>query len=132
MSGKQGLQIVLRVLAAVPILTGGLNLLMGAASLRLLDATFSTITPLIDTEIRFFGAIWLMVGIILYWLIPNIEKHTVLFRLLLGGIFLGGIGRLLSAATVGIPPPLFIGLIALELVWMPLLFLWQSRIAVRV
>lgn len=68
------------------------------------------------------------IGVIVYWVIPAIDKQTTLFRLLIGGIFLGGIGRLSSALSVGIPPIQFIAVIVLELIGMPLLILWQSSI----
>ena len=80
----------------------------------------------IDSDIRFLGAIWFSIGVILYWVIPAIDKQTTLFRLLIGGIFLGGLGRLSSALLIGIPPTQFIAAIALELIGMPLLLLWQS------
>jgi hypothetical protein len=129
---KKVLQIVLGVLGLIPILTGGLNLIMGASALNLDGASFSSDVlnnVVLDSEIRFFGAIWFGIGIILYWMLPSIEKHTMLLRLMTGGIFLGGIGRLASALLVGIPPNHFIAATTLELIGMPLLVLWQSLIS---
>jgi hypothetical protein len=129
---KKALQIVLGVLGLIPILTGGLNLIMGASALNIDGASFSSDVlnnVVLDSEIRFFGAIWFGIGMILYWMLPSIEKQTMLLRLLTGGIFLGGIGRLASAFFVGIPPNHFIAATVLELIGMPILVLWQSLIS---
>jgi Domain of unknown function (DUF4345) len=129
---KKTLQTVLAILGLIPILTGGLDLLLGARSLRVvgslipLDALSDVV---LDSQIRFLAAIWFGVGIILYWVIPSIDRQTTLFRLLMGAIFLGGIGRISSAVLLGIPPVQFIAVIMLELVGVPILVLWQSSIS---
>jgi hypothetical protein len=129
---KRVLQTVLAILGLIPILTGGLDLILGARSLRVVGSSMPLDTlndVVLDSEIRFLAAIWLGVGIILYWIIPSIDRQTTLFRLLMGGIFLGGIGRISSAALVGIPPVQFIVVIVLELVGVPILVLWQLALS---
>jgi hypothetical protein len=129
---KQTLQIVLGVLGLIPILTGGLDLIVGANALNLVGAAISPQVlenVVLDSQIRFLGSIWFGLGIVLYWLLPQIEKQTTLFRLLLGIIFLGGIGRLISAFLIGVPPIELIAATGLELIGMPLLILWQSFIS---
>jgi Domain of unknown function (DUF4345) len=129
---KKILQIVLAVLGLIPILTGVLDLVLGASSLNLDGALLSPEVVnniVLDSQIRFLGSIWLGFGIILYWMLFSIEKQTILFRLVAGSIFLGGIGRLTSAFLVGLPPILLIAATVLELVGMPLLVLWQSLIS---
>jgi hypothetical protein len=129
---KRVLQTVLAILGLIPILTGGLDFVLGARSLHVvgslmpLDAVNDVV---LDSQIRFLAAIWLGVGIILYWVIPSIDRQTTLFRLLMGGIFLGGIGRISSAILVGIPPVQFLAVIVLELVGVPILILWQSALS---
>jgi hypothetical protein len=63
------------------------------------------------------------------WLVPRIEKQTVLFRVIWGAIFLGGIGRLLSILLVGSPPAPFIGFTGLEIIGAPFFAYWQHRVA---
>jgi hypothetical protein len=129
---KRVLQTVLAILGLIPILTGGLDFVLGARSLHVvgslmpLDAVNDVV---LDSQIRFLAAIWLGVGIILYWVIPSIDRQTTLFRLLMCGIFLGGIGRMSSAVLVGIPPVQFLAVIVLELVGVPILILWQSALS---
>jgi hypothetical protein len=126
------LPVVLAILGLIPVLTGGLDLILGARSLHVAGSSipFDTMNDVVlDSQIRFFAATWLGVGIILYWMIPSIDRQTTLFRLLMGGIFLGGVGRISSAALVGIPPVHFIAAIVLELVGVPILVLWQSALS---
>jgi hypothetical protein len=65
----------------------------------------------------------------IFWLIPRIETQTVLFRVIWGAIFVGGVGRLLSAALVGVPPAPFIAFTALEIAGAPIFIRWQGLVA---
>jgi hypothetical protein len=87
--------------------------------------------PVLDSNLRFLAGVWCGLGVAIFWMVPTIERQTVLFRTIWGAIFIGGIGRALSMAFVGTPPAPFIGFTALELVGAPLFVLWQARIAVR-
>jgi len=132
MKSKKLLQITLVILGVIPLLTGTLTLLQGFHALDIFGVTLSgraIDNIILDSEMRFLGAIWAGIGVMVYAIIPTIEKQTLLFRLIATAIILGGIGRLLSLVFVGNPPALFIALIVLELVGMPLLVLWQSHLA---
>jgi Domain of unknown function (DUF4345) len=124
---KRGLQIATAVLGAIPVLTGIITML-GLGDPIYASAGIPA-NALLDSNLRFFGGVWLGLGIALYWLIPNIEKQTVLFRVLWGMIFLGGIGRLLSMVFLGLPPLPFIGFTALEIIGAPLFIWWQARLS---
>jgi hypothetical protein len=84
---------------------------------------------LLDSNLRFFSGLWLGLGLALYWLIPRIEKQTVLFRVIWIMIFLGGVGRLLSMLFLALPPVPFVGFTILEIVGAPIFVLWQARLA---
>ena len=45
----------------------------------------------------FFGGVWLGLGLAMLYLVPSIERQTVLFQALWGAVFLGGIGQALSS-----------------------------------
>lgn len=126
MSSLRQLQLLTTLLAFVPIVTGLLTLL-GVHDPLYRDLDLPP-EPLLDSNLRFFGGVWLGLGVAVLWLVPRLARETVLFRALWGMIFLGGIGRLISALAVGWPPLPFIGFTALEIVGAPL-FVWQARVA---
>jgi hypothetical protein len=124
---KRGLQIAMALLGAIPVLTG--IIAMFGLSDPLYASAGIPSNATLDSNLRFFGGIWLGVGLSLYLLIPNIEKQTLLFRVLWGMIFLGGIGRLASMLFLALPPLPFIGFIVLEIVGAPFFIWWQARLA---
>ena len=123
---KRGLQIATGLLAAIPVLTGIIT--MFGLSDPIYAAAKIPANALLDSNLRFFGGVWLGLGLALYWLIPSIERQTVLFRVVWGMIFLGGIGRLLSMVFLGAPPLPFVGFTALEIIGAPFFIWWQARL----
>jgi predicted membrane channel-forming protein YqfA (hemolysin III family) len=124
---KSRLQLASALLGAIPIMTGIIG--MFGISDPLYASAGLPPSPLLDSNLRFFSGVWLGLGVAMYWIIPTIEKQTLLFRALWVMIFIGGIGRLISMLMVGLPPAPFIGFTALEIVGAPLLVLWQSRVS---
>ena len=123
---KRGLQVALAVLGAIPVLTGIIG--MFGLSDPIYASAGIPANALLDSNLRFFGGIWLGLGLSLYLLIPNVEKQTLLFRVLWGMIFLGGLGRLASMLFLGLPPLPFIGFTLLEIVGAPFFVWWQARL----
>jgi uncharacterized protein YjeT (DUF2065 family) len=123
---KRGLQIATGLLAAIPVLTGIIT--MFGLSDPIYAAAKIPANALLDSNLRFFGGVWLGLGLALYWLIPSIERQTVLFRVVWGMIFLGGIGRLLSMVFLDAPPLPFVGFTALEIIGPPFFIWWQARL----
>jgi Domain of unknown function (DUF4345) len=124
---KRGLQIAMVLLGVIPVVTGIITM-FGLSDPLYASAGIPAIAVL-DSNLRFFGGVWLGLGLSLYLLIPNIEKQTLLFRVLWGMIFLGGIGRLASMLFLAPPPPPFIGFTILEIVGAPFFVWWQARLA---
>ena len=125
--GRRPLQIATALLALVPILTGIITML--GVSDPLYASSGVPALPVLDSNLRFFGGVWLGLGLALLWLVPRIERESALFRVVWGGIFLCGIGRLLSMVMVGLPPLPFVGFTALEVIGAPLFVYWQHRVA---
>lgn len=85
----------------------------------------------LDSHFRYVSGIFLGVLVLIAACIPRIERQGPLFRMLGGVIVLGGLSRLVSLLLVGVPSIGHqIGL-AVELGLMPLLMLWQARLARR-
>ena len=124
---KFNLQIVMGLLGIIPVATGLLGM-MGVHDPVYVAAGVPPIV-LLDTNLRFYSGVWIGLGLALWWLIPRIEKQTVLFRVLWGMIFIGGVGRLLSMIMLGGPPVTFVAFTAIEIVGAPLFIWWQLRVA---
>lgn len=121
---KLGLQIVLVILSLVPAYYGLANMIAGPAGFIAPEH----VTPALDSQFRFQSAYYFGLAVIIWSVIPNIERHTTLFRILIGALFLGGLSRVYSYVTVGAPPPNMLSGMALELA-LPLLIIWQARVA---
>ena len=84
-----------------------------------------------DSHFRFLSGIFLALGLVFLSTVPAIERRTTVFRAAGLTIVTGGLARLLSLLMVGLPTaPHLVGLGA-ELVLMPVLLLWQARVARR-
>lgn len=129
MTEKRPLQITTMVLALIPIVTG----ILGMFGVRdpLYTSAHLRSMPLLDSNLRFFGGVWLALGIALLWLVPAIERRSVLFRAVWFAVFVGGIGRIFSMVAVGLPPPAFVAFTLLELVGAPFMVYWQQGVAAR-
>jgi hypothetical protein len=121
------LQVCTAVLALIPIVTGIISLL------GIKDPLYRPLalpeSPVLDSNLRFFGGVWLGVGLAMLWLVPSIEHQGVLFRALWGAVFLGGLGRMLSWLRIGSPPRPFMGFTLLELLGAPAFIRWQAQVA---
>jgi len=73
---------------------------------------------------------WLGAGLVTYWLIPRIERETVLFRAIWLMVFLGALGRIVSIVSVGVPKnPTFLLLFSAEPWGAPVFVYWQHQVA---
>ena len=123
--GKGSLQAVVTLLALVPVVMGGAGVLVGPATLL----TETTWPRDLDSHYRYLSGLFLALGITFYACVPAIERKTALFRWASSLVVVGGLARLLSLITVGVPSaPHLVGL-GLELIVVPLLVLWQARVA---
>lgn len=123
---KRLLQITVAVLGLVPLSAGLTGVILGPAAF----GGPADITDL-NSHVRYISGIFLAVGIACYTTIPNIQIKTDRFRLLTALVFVGGLARLLSLTLDGAPTtPHIVGLF-LELGVVPMLAVWQGRIALN-
>lgn len=122
----RGLQITTALLGAVPVFTGLLTML------GLGDPLYAAMNlpqnATLDSNLRFFGGVWLGLGLTVWWLVPRVATQTALFRAIWLMIFLGGIGRLASLLVAGVPMLPFVGFTVLEMMGAPVFVWWQSRL----
>jgi hypothetical protein len=82
-----------------------------------------------DSELRFYAALWGAYGILLVMAGANITAHLDLIPWLAAVFFAGGVGRAISLVAVGPPHPFFTALMAVELLLPPIIGLlwWGAR-----
>lgn len=123
--GRRQLQIVAAALATIPFLSGLASMIAGPSTL---PGDNSRLEPSADSEYRFASAFWFAVAPVIWSTVPHIERQGPRLRAVCSVVFLGGLARLASWRRTGRPHPLFVGAIALELIGMPLLVVWQARV----
>jgi hypothetical protein len=82
---------------------------------------------ILDSNLRFYYGLTIGLGIMLCWIIPSIERRKTILRFAALMIFIGGLGRVISIVTVGLPTALFCLFTLLELIF-PVFVLWQKRV----
>ncbi len=108
----------------VPLSMGGRSVIRGVAIVR-----GAPPLPDLDSHFRYLSGIFLALGIAFATCIPGIERRGPRFRLLGAMVIAGGLARLLSWAEIGAPGTGHRFGLAMELGVVPLLMLWQARVA---
>ncbi|MBC2776478.1 DUF4345 domain-containing protein [Parasphingopyxis marina] len=125
---KRVLQTAIAFACLVPILMGAASVIAGPAILSGVD---NPPARDLDSHFRYLSGIFLVMGLAFASCIPGVERKTALFRLLGAMVVAGGLARALSAAQYGWPGAGHRFGLAMELGVVPLLMLWQARIARR-
>lgn len=120
---KRGLQIILGLLSLIPLMVSIVGVTIGLG--RWLSPEM--VEPQFDSHYRYITGYYLSLTLIAWWMIPTIEKHQTLFRIIGGAIFFGGIGRAISWMTVGAPSQMAMIFTGIELLF-PLLMVWQAKL----
>lgn len=111
-------QICLFLVATIALAGGCLQLFLGQpeTSARL------------DNVHRFMAGVYLSTGLISAWAAITIREQGMLVYLLAFGVLMGGIGRLLSIAKMGLPKPtaVWLGYLVPELV-LPFVIAWAHH-----
>ena len=110
----------------VPLTAGGLGILQGPGFIR---GIAGAVSPDLDSHFRYLSGLLLGIGLAFAALIPRIERAGPAFRLLALLVVTGGLARLASALTIGLPGSGHIFGLVMELAVVPLIAVWQSRIA---
>jgi hypothetical protein len=120
---RRALQIAVALCSLVPILAGGAGVWVGPALVSLAGGA----DP--DSHFRYLSGLLLAIGLAYAASVPGIERHRARFLLLGGIVFIGGLGRLWSLFTIGMPSGVMLFALAMELGVTPLLTLWQFRVS---
>ena len=120
----------IKVLGMIPIATGLLALLGVHDPIYHLPAKPDLVV--LDSNLRFFGGVWFVLGLAIFASLKNISQPNPLFQWILAACVLGGVGRLASMILFAVPPLPFIAFTVLEIVVLPYLMLWQKNVAASV
>ena len=82
-----------------------------------------------DSHYSYLSGLLMGIGLGFWTTVPGIETKTNRFQLLTAMVFLGGLGRLYSLITVGLPDRMMLFGLAMELIVTPLLAVWQHAVA---
>jgi hypothetical protein len=125
MKSKRLLQAAVSLLGLIPVTVGLYGVIFGP------EVLLATVPPTIDLDshFRYLSGIFVGVGLTFYATVIGIERKTTLFRLAAFLVAIGGLARLASLLSVGTPSTGHLIGLGLELVVVPLLALWQGRVA---
>jgi hypothetical protein len=124
--GRRGLQITLGTVAAIPFLSGLNGMISGPTAL---PGQSGEVSATLDSEYRFVNAFWLAAAPLVWASVPRVERRGDVLRPVLGVVFAGGIGRLLSIRKKGRPHPTMLAALGIELAGIPVLLAWQAVVA---
>lgn len=124
---KKLLQIVVAIACLVPLGAGALGILHGPAWLKGVRAVPADL----DSHFRYLSGIFFGLGIAFASCVPAIEANGPRFRLLSALVIAGGLSRLFGILTGPVPSSGHLLGLAMELGVVPLLMLWQARVARR-
>lgn len=122
---------VLRCAAPIFIVVGCLHLVLGVSAELLLGADLPQSAlddPVLDSQNRFYGVAFSLYGVLLFVCTRDLKRYAPVLRWLLWIFFAGGVARLVSIASHGLPSVEILTLTAFELVPPPLLLIWLGRI----
>jgi hypothetical protein len=94
------------VLSALALLTGAMDVILGVAgqaNIGVGTAAAAPVDPVLDSQVRFLGAIWLGLGAIQLVCLRDLHRYGAILQLCFAIVLLGGIGRTLSLLQVGQP-----------------------------
>lgn len=124
-----------RTLALIALVTGLVDVVVGAKGQSLIGVVLTDGfgDPVLNSQIRYLGAIWFGFGVLLWMCSNNLARYNTLLRGALWVVVLGGIGRTISLIQFGFPSSaagcaFVVGAIAIELLAVPFMLFWGKRL----
>jgi hypothetical protein len=85
----------------------------------------------LDSHFRYISGLFLGMLLLFASCIPHVERHGPRLRMLAFMVFIGGLFRFYSLVAIGTPSTGHLVGLGIELVELPLILLWQARVARR-
>jgi hypothetical protein len=121
---RQAFQVAMGAACLVPLAAGGAGIVESAGMI----GGMSRFPPDLDSHFRYLSGLLLGIGVAFTGCLFALDRTILLFRTLSGIVILGGIARLLSLATAGIPGGGHLFGLAMELGAVPALLGWHWRL----
>ena len=128
MRRRSGLRLVLGGIGAVAATFGALGVVQGGRGVL----NGGTVSPNVDSELRFFASWYAVLGLLLLRAVRHPESETTIVRACGPGFLIAACGRLLSMKAVGPPSGLFKILTAVEFAIPAVIVPWQEAVRRRV
>lgn len=126
--------LLLKLAAPLFLLVAALHLVLGLQAEVLLGAQLPAqvlADPALDSQNRFYGVAFSVYGVLFWLCARNPRQHAAIIYALLAVFLASGMARLVAIAVHGIPPPLVLLLMSLELLLPPPLLLWFRHLLAR-
>jgi hypothetical protein len=121
------LQLAIGVACLVPVTAGLTGIIQGSGMIK---GVASGVVDF-DSHFRYLSGLLLGVGIGFAASIPRVGARTPTFFVLGGIVIVGGLARMLSLLSDGMPSTGHLFGLAMELGVVPLLLLWQHNLTLR-
>jgi Domain of unknown function (DUF4345) len=123
---RRALQLLILLAGIVPVFGGGAGALLGERAFG--PYAFSGAGAAADSHMRYLSGLLLAIGLAYWACVPTIERRGEIVRLLTVIVVIGGLARLGGVFTAGDPGAMRWALV-MELGVVPLIWLWQARVA---
>lgn len=123
---KLGLQIVLGLFSLIPLAFAVMGLANGAGGLD----PGGQVAAAVDNQFRYLSGMYVVVTLLLWSVIPQVEKHFRILAIVCVALFIGGIGRFLSQTALGPGADFQLSGMFIEL-GSPLMLVWAWFVAKR-
>jgi hypothetical protein len=127
----RGLVFLLKCLAPICVVAGSMHVFLGPRADVLLGARLPLevlADPALDSQNRFYGAAFTLYGCLLYLCATDLSRYALVLRWTLLVFFVGGLARIVSIWSCGIPPAPVLGLLMSELLLPAALAVWMSSV----
>lgn len=94
-------RIVTALLSLIALLTGSMDVIVGVAgqaNIGVGTAASPPFDPVLDSQVRFLGAVWLGLGAIQLICLRDLRRYGAILETSYAVVVLGGVGRALSLA----------------------------------